>query len=251
MVSTSRKILHIFSTLPNSPMERENGSLSRIRMRPNHVRVRTAQEGSETVRTAGPISLMWVSRSHCLIASLRRFCWPSMACARNGLIPLPLAEPRLFEPGNAMATPPSDKLTERIINLAIEVHRNLGPGLLESTYGECLSWELTQAGLEFARQVQVPVVYKGQRLAAVYRLDFVINDRVVVEIKATEKLAPVHEAQLLTYLRHTGIPVGLLLNFNTAVLKDGLRRLGLHRALTTGQPAKRVGRDPNDQVTES
>lgn len=140
--------------------------------------------------------------------------------------------------GNATATPFNDRLTELIISLAIEVHRNLGPGLLESTYGECLSWELREAGVEFARQVQVPVVYKGQKLAAVYRLDFVVDERVVVEIKAAEKVAPVHEAQLLTYLRHTGIPVGLLFNFNSAVLKDGLRRLGLQRGAASSQPGK-------------
>lgn len=121
----------------------------------------------------------------------------------------------------------NDELTERVIGCAIEVHRHLGPGLLESTYGECLSWELRAVGLTFARQVQVPVIYKAQSLTAVYRLDFVIENQLVVEIKATEKLAPVHEAQLLTYLRHTGIHVGLLLNFNSAVLKDGLRRLVL------------------------
>ncbi len=119
----------------------------------------------------------------------------------------------------------NDDLTERVIGCGIEVHRHLGPGLLESTYGECFSWELRDAGLKFARQVQAPVIYKGQALPAVYRLDFVIENDVVVEIKATEKLAPVHEAQLLTYMKHTGISVGLLLNFNNAVLKDGLRRL--------------------------
>ena len=125
--------------------------------------------------------------------------------------------------------PSNDKLTERIIRAAIEVHRNLGPGLLESTYSEGLSWELQQAGLAFARQLQIPVMYKGQKLPGVYRIDFVIEERVVVEIKAVEKLAPVHEAQLLTYLSHTGISIGLLLNFNAATLKDGLRRMGLKR----------------------
>ncbi|MFN2603970.1 MAG: GxxExxY protein [Gemmatimonadaceae bacterium] len=122
-------------------------------------------------------------------------------------------------------TQPNDELTELVIGAAIEVHRHLGPGLLESTYSECFSWELRAVGLKFARQVQVPVIYKGEALAAMYRLDFVIENEVIVEIKATEKLAAVHEAQLLTYLRHTGISVGLLLNFNSAVLKDGIRRL--------------------------
>ena len=101
------------------------------------------------------------------------------------------------------------------------------PVFSSPTYGECFSWELRTVGLNFARQVQVPVIYKGAELPAVYRLDFVIENQVVVELKAVEKLAPVHEAQLLTYLRHTGIPVGLLFNFYSAVLKDGLRRLEL------------------------
>src|SRR5437764_4287234 len=123
------------------------------------------------------------------------------------------------------AIPTNDELTELVIGSAIEVHRQLGPGLLESTYGECFSWELRAAGLTFARQVQVPVIYKGEALAAMYRLDFVVEKQLIVEIKATEKLAAVHEAQLLTYLKHTGICVGLLLNFNSAVLKEGIRRI--------------------------
>lgn len=129
----------------------------------------------------------------------------------------------------AAATFANDTLTERVIGCAIEVHRHLGPGLLESTYSECLSWELRSAGLGFKRQLEVPVIYKGKTLAAIYRVDFVIEQQLVVEIKAVERPVPVHEAQLLTYLKHTGIPVGLLLNFNSAVLKDGLRRLVVRR----------------------
>jgi GxxExxY protein len=121
----------------------------------------------------------------------------------------------------------NDALTARVIGCAIEVHRHLGPGLLESTYCECLAWELRSAGLDFQRQVQVPVVYKGKALAANYRVDFVIASQLIAEIKAVEQPAPVHEAQLLTYLKHTGLAVGLLLNFNSPVLKDGLRRLVL------------------------
>jgi len=122
--------------------------------------------------------------------------------------------------------PENDSVTEKVIGCAIEVHRNLGPGLLESTYCECLSWELGDAGLSYARQVEIPVIYKGRRLSAMYRADFVVADHVVVEIKAIDRLAPVHEAQLLTYMKHAGIRVGLLFNFHSAVLKDGLRRLG-------------------------
>jgi GxxExxY protein len=121
----------------------------------------------------------------------------------------------------------NDLLTEAIIGRAIEVHRILGPGLLESNYEECLCWELRQAGFAIARQLRVPVIYKGNQLASPYRLDIVVEQRVIVEIKAVDRFAPVHEAQLLTYLKHTGIPVGLLLNFNTPVLRDGLRRLHL------------------------
>lgn len=120
-----------------------------------------------------------------------------------------------------------DPLTEAIIAGAIEVHRHLGPGLLESTYEECLCWELKDSGLAVARQTSVPVIYKGRHVGVAYRLDMVIEQRVIVEVKAVDRLAPVHEAQLLTYLRHTGIPTGLLLNFNCQVLRDGLRRLVL------------------------
>ena len=118
-----------------------------------------------------------------------------------------------------------DSLTEKIIGLAIEVHRVLGPGLLESNYEECLCWELREAGLAFVRQLRVPLVYKGVDLGNPYRVDLVVENRVIVEVKAVDRFAPVHEAQVLTYLKHTGIPVGLLFNFNTPVLRDGMRRL--------------------------
>jgi GxxExxY protein len=108
--------------------------------------------------------------------------------------------------------------------MGIEVHRQLGPGLLESAYEECLCYELTQAGLAFARQVGLPIIYKGQRLGLEYRMDIVVEPGLVLEIKSVEHLAPIHEAQLLTYLRLSGHRVGLLMNFNTAVLKDGIRR---------------------------
>ena len=120
---------------------------------------------------------------------------------------------------------PGRQITERIIGLAIEVHRLLGPGLIESVYEHCLCFELRAAGLAFERQVAVPVIYKGQQLKADYRMDIVVERTVVVEVKAVESLLPVHQAQLLTYLKITRLPLGLLLNFNTAVLKDGIRRL--------------------------
>jgi GxxExxY protein len=118
-----------------------------------------------------------------------------------------------------------DALTEQIIGAAIEVHRALGPGLLESAYQECLCIELGLQGVRFKSQVELPVIYKGHHADVGYRLDLVIDDAVVVEIKAVERLLPVHEAQLLTYLRLSGIATGLLLNFNVPVLKDGIRRM--------------------------
>lgn len=119
----------------------------------------------------------------------------------------------------------NDLLTERIIGFAIEVHRQLGPGLLESAYEECLCFELKHAGLHFRRQVSLPVVYKSVQLDCGYRLDIVVDDRVILELKTVERVMPVHEAQMLTYLKLSGISTGLLLNFNSAVLKDGIRRL--------------------------
>jgi len=115
----------------------------------------------------------------------------------------------------------------RVSGLAIEVHRGLGSGLLESAYEECLCYEVKAAGLLFARQVALPVVYKSVKLHCGYRMDLVIEQRLVVEIKTVERLLPVHNAELLTYLRLSGISTGLLLNFHTAVLKDGIKRLVL------------------------
>jgi GxxExxY protein len=116
-------------------------------------------------------------------------------------------------------------LTEQIIGAAIEVHRVLGPGLLESAYEQCLAHELAARGLSFRRQVDVPVTYKGLRLDAGFRADFIVDDSVVVEIKAVESLMPVHTAQVVTYLRLTGKHVGLLINFNSKTLKEGLKRV--------------------------
>ena len=118
-----------------------------------------------------------------------------------------------------------DPLSERVIGLAIEVHRALGPGLLESAYEECLGYEMSHTGLTFRRQVPLPIVYKAVQLECGYRIDFVVEERLVVELKTVEKLLPIHDAQLLTYLKLSGIRIGLLMNFNVPVLKIGLRRL--------------------------
>ncbi len=118
-------------------------------------------------------------------------------------------------------------LTGEIIGSAIEVHRTLGPGLLESVYEECLCHELALRGIAFERQLPLPVVYKGVRLDCGYRIDLLVEDSVVVEVKAVREILPVHEAQLLTYLRLGGWRIGLLLNFNTPVLRHGVRRMVL------------------------
>jgi len=116
------------------------------------------------------------------------------------------------------------ELTHSIIGAAIEVHRVLGPGLLESAFEECLAHELTLRCIPFERQKPLPVVYKGATLECGYRVDLLVDGRVVVELKAVEALAPIHEAILLTYLRLSGCKIGLLINFHCAVLKDGSRR---------------------------
>jgi GxxExxY protein len=118
--------------------------------------------------------------------------------------------------------------SERVIGAAIEVHRRLGPGLLESTYEACLVWELQQRALRVANQVPLPIVYGEVRLAVGYRLDLVIEDTLIVEIKAVDTILPVHRAQLLSYLRLSNKRVGLLLNFNVIRLKDGFTRVVNH-----------------------
>jgi GxxExxY protein len=117
-----------------------------------------------------------------------------------------------------------NSLTERIIGAAIEVHKALGPGLMESAYEECLCRELALRGIGIERQLPLPVEYKGVRLDCSYRLDLLVEQSVVVEIKSLSAIEPIHEAQLLTYLKLGGWKLGLLINFNVPVLKDGIRR---------------------------
>jgi GxxExxY protein len=119
-------------------------------------------------------------------------------------------------------------LTHLIIGAAIEIHRNLGPGLLEAVYEECLARELTLLNIPFERQKSIPLVYKDIKLECGYRLDFLVAGRVVVEIKSIEAIAPIHESVMLTYLRLSEKPLGLLINFNVPVLKDGIRRYVWH-----------------------
>jgi len=118
-----------------------------------------------------------------------------------------------------------DRITENIIGAAIDVHRALGPGLLESAYEACLAFELAQRELKVVRQQPLPVVYRQGKLECGYRLDLLVENMVVVEIKAIEQLAPIHQAQLLSYLKLSGCKVGLLINFNVKTLKDGIRRV--------------------------
>ncbi len=115
-------------------------------------------------------------------------------------------------------------LTEAIIGAAIDVHRELGPGLMESAYEECLCYELSDRGLAFQRQVPLPIRYKKVNLDCGYRMDIVVANTVVLELKAVESLQPLHEAQLITYLKLSGMSVGLLINFNVPVLKNGIVR---------------------------
>ncbi|MBC8484804.1 MAG: GxxExxY protein [Bacteroidetes bacterium] len=117
-----------------------------------------------------------------------------------------------------------EKLTQEIIGAAIEVHKHLGPGLLESAYEECLSYELTQRGLLIERQKPVPIIFKEVKLDCGYRIDILVNDLVIIELKSVDALIPVHEAQILTYLKFANKQVGLLINFNVKLLKEGIKR---------------------------
>lgn len=119
-----------------------------------------------------------------------------------------------------------DQLTEKIIGCAIEVHKHLGPGLLESLYEEALCIELKQAGLKYEKQKEVPVYYKTYRLGK-QRIDLIVEDKVIIEIKSVERFDPIFEAQILSYMKMTGKKVGLLINFNTRLLKEGINRFVL------------------------
>lgn len=118
-----------------------------------------------------------------------------------------------------------DSLSNQVIGCALEVHRELGPGLLESAYEACLVHELSVVGLPFTVQQAMPVAYKGLRLDCGYRTDIIVAGQLIVEIKSVDKLMPIHQAQLLTYLKLSGIRTGLLINFNSVLLKDGIKRL--------------------------
>ncbi|MEI6387871.1 MAG: GxxExxY protein [Spirochaetota bacterium] len=119
------------------------------------------------------------------------------------------------------------QLTERIIGLAIEVHKQLGPGLLESAYETCLCWEFERAGIAYSRQVPLSLDYKGNTLDVAYRIDLVVGEKVLLELKSVEKLIPIHDAQILTYLKLSKLRIRLLMNFNALTLVQGLKRFVL------------------------
>ena len=120
-----------------------------------------------------------------------------------------------------------DELSKRVIGCAIEVHRNLGPGLLESTYEQCLAHELKCAEIPFMLQHSLPVKYKGVKLDCGYRVDLLIDNKVIVELKSVDKLVPIYQAQLLSYMKLAGIKIGLLINFNVQFMKNGIKRMVL------------------------
>ena len=123
-----------------------------------------------------------------------------------------------------------NELSSTIIGACIQVHRELGPGLLESAYEECLCYELSRRDLHVTRQQPLPIMYKGMRLDCAYQMDVVVENLIILELKSVEKLLPIHDAQLLTYLKLSGISLGLLLNFNVTTMKEGIRRIVNHYA---------------------
>jgi GxxExxY protein len=121
----------------------------------------------------------------------------------------------------------NNSLTEAIISAAITVHRELGPGLLESVYEKCLALELTKSGLQVSSQKEIPLTYKGLALESGFRADLIVENKVLIELKSVDQLLPVHTAQVLTYLKLTGLRTALLINFNVQLLKNGIKRLSL------------------------
>jgi GxxExxY protein len=120
-----------------------------------------------------------------------------------------------------------DNLSNRVIGLAIEVHKQLGPGLLESSYQQCLAYELSKADINFQMEVSLPIKYKEINISCGYRIDLLIESKIIIELKSVDKLLPIHEAQLLTYMKLSEIGIGLLMNFNELLLKDGIKRFVL------------------------
>ncbi len=146
------------------------------------------------------------------------------------------------------------ELTHLIIGTAIDVHRTLGPGLLEAVYEECLAKEFSLRGIPYERQKPIPLIYKDLKLDCGYRLDFLVSKRVVVEIKSIETIAQIHETVMLTYLRLSETPLGLLINFNVPVLKDGIRRYVWHYKENDNAEAQSIAEtrgEPSEATSES
>lgn len=120
-----------------------------------------------------------------------------------------------------------DELSKRVIGCALEVHKNLGPGLLESTYEQCLAHELKCAGIPFMLQHPLPVNYNGIKLDCGYRVDLFVDNKIIIELKSVDKVLPIHQAQLLTYMKLAGVKIGLLMNFNVRFMREGIKRLVL------------------------
>ena len=127
----------------------------------------------------------------------------------------------------ALSHPESHHISERIIGFSIEIHKDFGPGLRECVYDDSLYWDLVDATFSVDRQRRIPVIRKSRVIAAAFRADLIVNEQVIVEVKSIEKVLPVHKAQLLTYMKLSRVPVGLLINFNVARLVDGITRLSL------------------------
>jgi GxxExxY protein len=132
---------------------------------------------------------------------------------------------------------PHQDITHKIISAAIEVHKNLGPGLLESVYSTCLGLEFESLGLRFEKEIDIPLTYKNRRIDRFLRLDYLVENEVVLELKSLEAVLPLHEAQLLTYLKLTGKQIGLLINFNVPLLKNGIYRRILGANVKSGEKA--------------
>jgi len=139
----------------------------------------------------------------------------------------------------------ANEITEFVIGAAIRIHRALGPGLLESAYEECLCYELAKHGFAFERQKAIAVAYESVKLDCGYRIDLLVENLVVLELKCVEKLLPIHNAQLLTYLKLSGSPLGLLINFHVPILRDGLKRLVLDFPSSSASP-RLCGDNPAD-----
>lgn len=120
-----------------------------------------------------------------------------------------------------------DELSNRVIGLSLEVHKTLGPGLLENTYKQCLAYELTNAGIDYVMEYELPIKYKEIEISCGYRIDLLVKNELILELKSVEKLIPVHEAQILTYMKLRNIKTGLLINFNEKLLKNGIKRFVL------------------------